>query len=265
MDKHCEFVKWDGETLGTWADEIEGAAALINLAGKSVNCRYTSENKKLIMDSRINTTKVLGEAVAACKNPPEIWLNASGGSIYDNSKRVPNSEDGAMGSGFSAKVAQAWEKEFYAADIADQVRRVALRTTMVIEDEPGTVFDILRKLAKFGLGGQLGNGQQMVSWVHMDDYCSIVEWLIKNKELTGSVNVASPEPVTNAEMMRRFRKLAGMPIGLPAMRWMVEIGAFVMRTEAELIMDNLWVVPTKLDTEGYLFKQPEMKPWEWER
>lgn len=263
MGPQCRYVHWDGENLSEWAKEIDGSDVLINLAGKSVNCRYNEENKALILSSRVNSTRVLGEAIAACDNPPELWLNASTATIYRHAETSPQSEQGEIGEGFSVEVAKQWEEAFFGANVPGKVRKVALRISLVLADEPGTVFRYLYNLAKFGLGGKVGSGKQMVSWIHIDDMCRAVDWLIEHDEISGPINLASPEPLTNAEVMRRFRKYAKMPIGLPATKWMAEIGAFVLRTETELILKSRWVLPTKLLENGYVFKYPEMNLEEW--
>ena len=223
-----------------------------------MNCRYHDANKQEILESRVNSTKVLGEAIAACEDPPELWLNSSTATIYRHAEDRPQSEAGDIGKGFSVNVAKAWEEAFFSANVPGKVRKVALRTAMVLADEPGTVFSYLYKLAKFGLGGKVGTGKQMVSWVHIDDFCRTIDWLINHDEISGPINVAAPDPIPNYEVMRRFRDLAGMPIGLPATKWMAEIGAFLLRTETELILKSRWVVPTRLQEHGFVFRHPEL-------
>ena len=265
IDSQCRYVHWDGETLGTWAEEIEGCDALINLAGRTVNCRYNAENKRMIMDSRINSTRVLGEAIAQCAHPPELWINSSTATIYRHAEDKPQSDTGEIGEGFSVGVGTAWEEAFYSANVPGVVRKVAIRTAMVLADEPGTVFSYLSNLARFGLGGKVGSGKQMVSWIHVDDFCRSVQWLMEHDEISGPINVTAPEPLCNSEIMRRFRKHVGMPVGLPATKWMAEIGAFLLRTETELILKSRWVVPTRLQEHGFVFKHPEMEPWNWSK
>ena len=264
MDENCRFVEWDGASLGAWAEELNGADLVVNLAGRSVNCRYNDENKKQILDSRIYTTRVVGEAIAQCKRPPAVWMNASTSTIYRHAEDKPQSEVfGEYGEGFSVGIAKAWEKEFFKTENINDVRQVAMRTSMVMADEPGTVFRYLLTLAKVGLGGKVASGQQRVSWIHMDDFCRAVIFLFKNEQIEGVVNITAPAPLTNAETMKRFRKAAGVPFGLPATKWMASIGAWALRTETELIFKSRWVVPILLETEGFVFKYPEMKPWEW--
>ena len=263
MDKDCRYVHWDGETLGDWADEVGACDVLINMTGRTVNCRYNEKNKKEIIDSRVNSTRVLGEAVAASSRPPSIWMNASTATMYRYAEDCAQGEDGDVGVGFSVDVAKAWEAAFEEAEVTGRTRRVALRTSMVIADEPGTVYRYLYNLSRFGLGGKIGTGKQMVSWIHITDFCRAVDWLIEHDEITGAVNMTSPEPISNAEVMCRFRKLAGRSFGLPATQWMAEIGAFFLRTETELILKSRWVVPSRLLDHGFEFQYPELMPKEW--
>jgi uncharacterized protein (TIGR01777 family) len=263
LDANCRYVNWDGKSLGDWAAEINGADVLVNLAGRSVNCRYSKRNKRQIINSRVESTSILGEAIAACENPPAHWINASTLAVYADLKDKPQCEGGKVGEGFSVEVAKAWEGAFFKAQVPDKVRRVALRISLVMAKEPGTVYSYLLKLSKMFLGGPVGGGKQMVSWIHVDDFCRAVEWLIEHPEIRGAINITSPEPLTNKEMMRRFRKLAKRPFGLPAAVWMVQIGAFFLRTEAELVLKNRWVIPKRLQQNGFEFSRPELEPWEW--
>lgn len=257
-------VAWDGETLGDWAGELEDATAVINLCGRSVDCRYTTANRRVIMDSRVKPTRVLGEAITRCTRPPSVWLNASSATIYRHTLGQAWDESGTDFSAtpeardaFSIKVIHAWEREFDMAH-TPQTRRVALRTTMVLGHGRNSVFPVLCRLARFGLGGRMGSGRQFVSWLHEEDFCRAVEWIITHEELSGPVNLAAPHPVTNAEMMSLFRSLVGMPLGLPATKWMLEIGAFFLRTETELILKSRRVIPGKLLANGFEFRFPQM-------
>lgn len=263
LDPHCTFVAWDGKTLGDWAQYLNGADVVVNMAGRSVNCRYTKRNKRQIIDSRVDSTKVIGEAIAACEHPPAVWFNASTAAIYKTLKDRPQHEGGQTGEGFSVEVAKAWEEAFFGSKVPETVRKVALRTSLVMANEPGTVYHYLLRLAKLFLGGPVAGGKQMVSWIHVEDYCRAVEWIVEQYQIRGGLNITSPEPVTNAEMMQRFRKLAKRPFGLPAAKWMAEIGAFFLRTETELVVKSLWVIPKRLQQNGFEFLHPEMEPWEW--
>jgi len=179
-DPVAKDVRWDGRSLGEWTAEFEGAEVLVNLAGKSVNCRYGEKNKAAIFESRLASTKVLGEAIHACVTPPRLWLNSSTATIYRHAEDRPqDEEDGELGTGFSVEVAKAWEKAFRESEVPDGVKKVALRTAIVIANEPGSVFDYLRKIASLGLGGRMGSGRQKMSWIHVDDFCGVIEWMIE--------------------------------------------------------------------------------------
>lgn len=258
-------VVWDGETLGAWAAELEGAAALVNLAGRSVNCRYTAANKQEILDSRVKPTEALGRAMAACASPPRVWLNASSATLYRHTLGAAWDETGAdfaatpeVRDAFSIAVIEAWERAFYAVPLT-QTRRVALRTAMVLGRGENSVFPVLSRLARWGLGGRMGSGKQFVSWLHEDDFCRAVAWLISHETMAGPVNLASPNPLPNAEMMALFRERCGVRVGLPASAWMLEVGAFFLRTETELMLKSRRVVPGKLIDSGYDFQHPTMR------
>lgn len=258
-------VAWDGETLGQWTSELDGATALVNLTGRSVDCRYTPSNRRIIMDSRVKPTRVLGEAVAQCATPPRAWMNASSATIYRHTLDAPWDETGtdfaptpAVHDEFSLDVIHAWERSFNEA-ITPRTRKVALRTTMVLGHARNSVFPVLCRLARFGLGGRMGNGKQFVSWLHQEDFCRAIEWLITHEDVNGPVNLAAPNPLPNADMMRLFRQLVGVPIGLPATKWMLEIGAFFLRTETELILKSRRVLPGKLLAGGFQFHFPTMQ------
>jgi len=254
-------VAWDGKTPGDWSRELEGATAVINLAGRSVNCRYTPENRKQILESRVCSTKVIGEAIAGCKEPPRVWLNSSTATIYKHRLDKPNDESGEIAATpeakdeFSVEVALAWERAFNDA-ITPATRKVTLRTSLVFGAGEGGVFRVLRRLAKFGLGGKMASGDQFVSWIHEEDFCRAIEWLIANERFSGPVNLAAPNPLTNREMMRALRRVCGAPlgIGLPATRWMLEVGAFFMRTETELILKSRCVISNRLAAGGFQFR-----------
>ena len=258
-------VAWDGETFGQWTRELDGATALVNLSGRSVDCRYTPANRRIIMNSRVKPTRILGEALAQCATPPRVWLNASSATIYRHTLDAPWDETGtdfaatpAVHDEFSLEVIHAWERAFNQA-ITPRTRKVALRTTMVLGHARNSVFPVLCRLARLGLGGRMGSGKQFVSWLHQEDFCRGVEWLITHEEVSGPVNLAAPNPLPNADMMRLFRELVGAPIGLPATEWMLEIGAFFLRTETELILKSRRVLPGKLLASGFQFHFPTMQ------
>jgi uncharacterized protein (TIGR01777 family) len=257
-------IIWDARTVGDWARELEGATAVINLVGRSVNCRYHKRNRKLILQSRINSTRVIGEAIAKCKTPPSVWLNASTATIYKHTFGPAWNESGEIGGTpeakdeFSVEVATAWERTLNEMPTPD-TRKVAMRAAMVLGTAKNSVFPMLSWLTRLGLGGKMGDGRQFVSWIHEKDFCRAVEWLLAHDELSGAVNIAAPNPVTNAEMMKIFRDICGMPIGLPATKWMLEIGAFFLRTETELIIKSRRVVSRRLTESGFTFCFPSLR------
>ena len=258
-------VRWDAESLGDWAGELESADAVINLAGRSVNCRYNAVNRRLIKDSRVNSTRVLGKAIARCITPPRVWLQSSTATIYADRYDAPNDEvDGIVGDGddkapptwrFSVDVAMAWERAAYES-ATHATRKVLLRSAMVMSPDRGGVFDTLLSLVRVGLGGRAGSGRQYVSWIHEADFVRAIKWLIADQELDGAVNLAAPNPVPNAEFMRTLRQSWGTSVGLPATEWMLEIGAALLRTETELVLKSRRVVPTRLLQSGFTFEYP---------
>jgi len=258
-------VAWDGETLGEWVTEFEAADAIINLAGQSVNCRYTPENRRAITESRLKSTKVVGEAIAQAWTPPRVWLQASTATIYAHRYDAPNDEaTGIIGGAeanapdtwrFSIEVATSWERVFRESPIPN-TRRVAMRTAIVMHPDSGSPFDILLRLVRFGLGGQAGDGRQYISWIHEADFVRAVMWLIQHEELEGPVNLSAPNPLPNAEFMRLLRSARGVQFGLPATGWMLELGAFLAQSETELILKSRRVIPTRLLESGFTFQFP---------
>lgn len=255
------YVRWDGETVThEWARELEGAAAVVNLAGRSVNCRYHARNRRDIYESRLRSTRAVGEAIARCENPPPVWLNSSSATIYRHAEdREMDEARGEIGDGFSVDVCRKWEAELAAAPTPPGVRKVALRTAMVLDPAEGGVLEAFTNLARRGLGGAMAGGRQYVSWIHSADFCAAVEWLMERDDLAGPVNLAAPEPVTNTRLMSVLRRAVGRPFGLPAARWMLEVGALLMGTESELIVKSRRVVPGRLLASGFAFRFPEIE------
>jgi uncharacterized protein (TIGR01777 family) len=259
------IVGWDGSTLGEWAGEIDGADVVINLAGRSVNCRYTAENRRQIKQSRIDSTRAVGRAIAGALWPPRVWLQASTATIYAHRYDAPNDErTGIIGGSepdapdtwrFSIDVAKSWEAAAGECELP-RTRRVLMRSAMIMSPDRGGVFDTLLWLVRRGLGGKSGDGRQYVSWVHHEDFIQALYWLIDHPELAGPVNIASPNPLPNAEFMRELRRAWGIGFGLPASKWMLEIGAFVLRTETELILKSRRVAPARLLESGFEFRFP---------
>jgi len=260
----CRVVSWDAETVGPWASELDGADVVINLAGRSVNCRYTPANRQEIKESRVRSTQAVGRAIQQAAKPPRVWLQSSTATIYAHRYDAPNDEHtGILGGNepnapdtwrFSIDVATSWERAFDAAE-TPRTRKVALRSAMTMSPDRDGVFDTLLWLVRRGLGGRAGNGKQFVSWIHDVDFIRAVEWLIEH-DLSGPVNLAAPHPLPHADFMRDLRAAWGKRIGLPASRWMIELGTWAMRTESELVLKSRRVVPTRLLEAGFEFRFP---------
>lgn len=258
-------VQWDGETLGDWVAEIDGADVVINLAGQSVNCRYTKENRRILIDSRIKSTRVVGKAIAQAKRSPRVWLQASTATIYAHRYDAPNDEaTGIIGGSepdapdtwrFSIDIVTKWERELNEA-ATPHTRKVLMRSAIVMSPDPGGPFDTLLRLVRFGLGGSSGEGKQYISWIHDQDFMRAALWLIQHAELNGPVNLAAPNPLPNSEFMQKLREAWGISVGLPATKWMLELGAFLLRSETELILKSRRVVPSRLLESGFTFQFP---------
>lgn len=255
-------AQWDGASLGDWVSEFDGADVIINLAGRNVNCPYTPQNKKAILESRIHSTRVVGEAIQQVERPPHTWLQASTATIYAHRYDAPNDEaTGIIGGSeldapdkwrFSVEVAQAWERTLD-ENVVSHTRKVKLRSAMIMSPDRGGIFDTLLTLVRFGLGGRVGDGRQYVSWIHDADFVSGINWLIEHQEIDDVVNLAAPNPLPYAEFMRLLRQAWGIKIGLPATKWMVEIGTYLMGTESELALKSRRVIPGRLLAEGFSF------------
>jgi uncharacterized protein (TIGR01777 family) len=259
-------VAWDGCSAGDWAQELEGADAVINLAGRSVNCRYTARNRKLIAESRVDSVRAVGGALARATRPPRVWLQASTATIYAHRFDAPNDEaTGILGGHeldapetwrFSIAVAKGWEAAMEDFSLP-RTRRVLLRSAVTLSPDAGGIFSTLLSLVRRGLGGPSGDGRQYVSWIHETDFVRAVYWLIENDGVTGPVNLAAPHPLPNTDFMRILRESWGTRLGLPSTRWMLEIGAVLLRTETELILKSRRVVPTRLLEHGFTFQYPD--------
>jgi uncharacterized protein len=258
-------VPWDAATIGDWAAEIDGADVVINLAGRSVDCRYNAENRRLIKESRINSTLAIGRVIAEAERPPGVWLQAGTATIYAHRYDAANDEAAGILGGtepnvpdtwrFSIDVAKSWEQTANDFDLP-RTRTVLLRSAMTMSPDRGGVFDKLLTLVRWGLGGRCGDGRQYVSWIHDHDFIRAVYWLIARSDLDGPVNLAAPNPVPNAEFMRTLRLAWERRFGLPAARWMLEIGAIFLRTETELILKSRRVTPGRLLEAGFEFQFP---------
>lgn len=258
-------VGWDAATVGDWARELDGADVVINPAGRSVNCRYTPANRRAIMDSRVDSTRAVGVAIGQAQNPPRVWLQASTATIYAHRFDAPNDEaTGILGGTeptvpetwrFSIGVARAWERALDEA-ATPGTRKVALRSAMTMSPDPDGIFDVLLGLVRRGLGGTAGDGRQYVSWIHDQDFVRAIGWLIARDDIAGPVNLAAPGPLPYGAFMAALRRAAGVPVGLPATAWMLELGAIAMRTETELILKSRRVAPGRLLDAGFAFDYP---------
>jgi uncharacterized protein (TIGR01777 family) len=259
-------VPWDARNLGPWADEIDGADVVINLAGRSVNCRYNAANRREIIDSRVYSTAVVGRAIAQAARPPRVWLQSSTATIYSHRYDAANDEvSGILGGTepnspdtwrFSIDVAKAWEQATNDS-VVPNTRKVLLRSAMTMSPDADGVYEVLLGLVRRGLGGTNGDGRQFVSWIHEVDFVRAVDWIITHDQMEGAINLASPNPVPNAEFMRTLRHAVGAWGGLPASRWMLELGALFLRTETELILKSRRVTPTRLIESGFVFQFPD--------
>lgn len=255
--QNVRMVKWDGCPAGDWVKELDGADIIINLAGKSVNCRYTSSNKAEILNSRINTVKAITAGILQCKTPPRLWINASSATIYRHAMDKPQDDyTGEIGKGFSVDVCKAWENSFYEEPLAG-VRKVALR--MAITLGAGGVLIPYFNLLKYGLGGKQGSGLQQFSWIHITDICRMIEWIASHEALEGTFNCSSPYPIKNKELMQTLRRLTGTRLGLPAYSWMLKAGAWMIGTETELVLKSRWVLPARIQDSGFTFQYPQLQ------
>jgi len=262
----CRIVQWDGKTHCGWTKELENADVVINLAGRSVNCRYGKENRREIVDSRVDSVRAVGAAIQTAKPPPRVWLQAGTATIYAHRFDEANDEfTGVIGGNemnapetwrFSIDVAKAWEAGVKECAPLPSTRTVIMRSAMTMSPDRGGIFAHLLGLVRLGLGGRAGNGGQFVSWIHEFDFVRAVRFLIDNDDLAGVVNICAPNPLPNSEFMRELRRAWEIKIGLPASSLMLEIGAFFMRTETELILKSRRVVPTRLLKHGFEFRFP---------
>ncbi|AZS72312.1 TIGR01777 family protein [Streptomyces lydicus] len=258
----AQEVAWDGATPGPWAAVIDGSDVVVNLAGRSVSCRYTPANLQEMMRSRVDSARVVGEAIAAADRPPRVWLQMSTATVYAHRFDVPHDEaTGEIGGSepgvpdywaFSVEIAKEWERAQEEAATPD-TRKVALRSAMVMSPDRGGVFEVLLRLARLGLGGPVAGGAQYVSWIHDRDFVRAVEFLVDRSDLTGPVNLAAPGPLPQRDFMRALRAAWGVPVGLPATKWMAELGAFALRSDTELLLKSRRVVPGRLRDAGFTF------------
>ncbi|MFE2105182.1 TIGR01777 family oxidoreductase [Kitasatospora sp. NPDC059463] len=258
-------IHWDGRSLGRWTDALDGADAVVNLAGRSVDCRPTEQNLRDMRESRVHSTRTVGRAIAGARRPPRVWLQMSTATIYSHTYGAPHDEDtGVIGGGepgaprawdHSVRIARDWEREQRDA-ATPHTRRVALRCAAVMSPDAGGTFDRLLRLARTGLGGPVDGGTQYVSWIHDHDLVRAVRFLLHREDVTGPVNLAAPTPVAQRVFMQTLRRAAGIPVGLPATRWMARAGAFALRTDTELLLKSRAVAPGRLLAAGFGFEHP---------
>ncbi|QYJ68503.1 TIGR01777 family oxidoreductase [Flavobacterium litorale] len=251
QENNIRYVHWDAKTLTGWETELEGADVLINLAGKSVDCRYNAQNKNEIIASRVDSTAILNKAVLQCTNPPKHWLNSSTATIYRNSENKQMDEfTGEIGHDFSMNVAKMWESTFFQV-ATPKTKKTVLRTSIVL-GKNGGAYPTLKKLAQLGFGGKQGSGKQYVSWIHEHDFARAVAFVI-DKELEGEINIVSPTPTKNKNFMALLRRSVNMPIGIPVSKPLLKMGAMLIGTETELVLKSRNVIPTRLHNEGFKF------------
>lgn len=253
-----KHVIWDGKTKGHWINELEGADLVINLAGKSVNCRYTKKNKAEIFASRLESTRIIGEAIQDCKHKPKCWINIASATIYEHSLENPNTEEnGIIGKGFSVNVCKAWEKQFFAfKDLP--TRQILLRSTIVL-GKNGGVYPVLKQLARLGIGGKMGIGNQFISWIHSDDFCKAIFFLFEKEQSSAIYNLGTPNPIRNKDFQKELRLSLGVSYFINQTNWMLKLGAILIGTETELILKSRYIFPQNLMNESFTFQFPTIE------
>lgn len=250
-------LNWDGRTLGHWVAELDGAKAVVNLTGKSVNCRYTSENLREINESRVTSVRVVDEAILRCARPPAALVQAASLAIYGDAGDRWCDENAKPGKGIPVDTCQLWEGVFNAGR-TPRTRRVLLRIGFVLGRDGGALAT-LSKLARCFLGGSVGNGRQYISWLHIADMTRIFRWAIENDEASGVFNAAGPNPVTNAGFMRELRRAVHRPWSPPTPAWAVHLGSWLMRTEPCLALTGRRCIPKRLLDMRFDFKFPDLR------
>ena len=249
-------VGWDGSTVGDWARVLEGAAALVNFTGKSVNCRYTPSNRREILESRLGSVEALGKALNRCTTPPPVCVQAASLAIYGNPGAALCDETAPPGHGFSVEVCRRWEEAFNTW-VVPSTRKVLLRIGFVLGPSGGAL-EPLARLARFGLGGRAGTGHQYISWLHVGDLNRMILWAIDSEDAVGTYNATGPAPVTNAEFMATLRRAVGRPWSPPVPAWMVKVGAWAMWTEPELVLTGRRCTPRRATAQGFEFTYPAL-------
>jgi uncharacterized protein (TIGR01777 family) len=258
----CSHHSWDGRSLGDWVGVLDGADAIINLAGRTVNCIKTPDHQDEILRSRVESTLVLGKAMRCLKSPPPVWVQMSTAHIYGDPPSTPCDEESPLGIGFAPTIGRAWESAFAESKLPDQ-RGILMRTSFVVGRDRGSgggALAALRLLARLGLGGKVGNGTQGMSWIHENDLNALFAKAVADDSMTGTYIASAPNPVSQLDFMRTLRKVIGVPIGLPAFEWMVRLGApLVFRTDPELALYGRYVVSKRLAEEGFRFQFPDLE------
>ena len=252
---NIRYVHWDAQSLGEWTKELEGATTIINLVGKSVNCRYTAKNKAEIIRSRVDATAIIGKAIQQATVPPKVWINAGSAAIFGDGGDAVKTEDSPVGDGFSPAVCKAWEATFHQHGTPN-TRKVFLRIGIVIQSEGGILKPFVN-LARFGLGGRIGSGKQYLSWIHEADFVRLVDWTIENEHVQGIVHASSPNPIGNKDFMKAIRQRLGVSFGIPNYEWSTKLGAWIIGTEAELVLSGRRVISSVLAESGFEFQYPE--------
>jgi uncharacterized protein len=251
--KRSNEIQWDARTIGTWAESLENAEVLINLTGKSVDCRYNDANKAEILQSRIESTTILQKAIDLCKNPPKIWLNSSSTTIYIHAEtQLMTEAEGIVGDDFSMNICKAWEKAFF-EKINPKIRKVALRTSIVLGNDGGA-FPKLKMVTRMGVGGTQGVGNQKVSWIHVEDFCKAINFIIQEENIEEKVNITSPQPIDNKDFMKILRTAMHIPFGINSPRFLLEFASIFLQTETELLLKSRNVYPQRLLDLGFKFE-----------
>jgi uncharacterized protein (TIGR01777 family) len=258
-DPVARHIHWDGKNSGEWIEEFENAFAVINLTGRTVNCRYTEKNKQEILESRVNATIAVGLAIQQCKNPPKVWIIAASATYYRSSfDRDMDEHTGETAEDFSMGVCKAWEKSFWEMK-TPSTRKIVTRTSLGLGNYANSVLPVMKRLVRFGLGGKMGSGKQYFSWIHEEDYARAIDFLLERNDLSGTFNITAPNPLPNKDFMKLLRSEMKMPIGIGATKWMLEVGAIFIGTETELVLKSRRVVPKKLLEAGFQFEFPDVK------
>lgn len=250
-------VEWDGKTPGDWTQYLEGAAAVINFTGKSVNCRYTPANRQEIVRSRVDSVNVIHQAILQAKTPPSVLIQAASAAIYGDAGSRICDETTPPGKSFSVETCLQWEHAFNSADLPD-TRKVLFRIGFAL-DKSGGALQPLLQLARFFLGGAAGNGQQYISWLHVDDLNGMFIEAIENPAIKGLYNAVGPKPVTNAEFMQTLRHVVGRPWSPPVPAPFVRVGAFLMGTEGELVLIGRRCLPSRFLEQGFAFQYTDLE------